>query len=271
MGIYSPSSCLFLLSCGDHGTRRQPLFHFCGGSDAGRSTNDAAKRVSAEGPSVPTKYLGKEDYFLLLLLPFCVWFSCKLGGGAIDGTFFFSRCSLLSFERHLHPGTSKIMMDSPGGSTATSVGSSSTSRKNKPTNKTKKPTTFRPFVNATTETPLVHMILEPMLGCGGSSIISAMYRCRWFLSTPLRINLVPKWLMVRSIDLCGGWTIQMPTLTIGEVLLAVLPLLLLTLQGYHSSIMVPNTNTSGDWASFIEFIGLVGHDITHLHLLPIHR
>lgn len=101
---------------------------------------------------------------------------------------------------------------------------------------------FRPYATATRETPLLHSILRPCIPFL-LPVIATAYRCRWFLSLPLRTRILPKWIpTIPYFD----WILNM---TIGELLLLG-PWIVVFILGYHSSFSVPDVDLSGFFASY---------------------
>lgn len=102
------------------------------------------------------------------------------------------------------------------------------------------PKYYRPYEKATLDTPLVHMILEPILPAL-RPVLEGIFRFRWLLTRPLELRILPKWMPTCAYSLVH--------LTLGDVLLS-FPLVVFLFAGYNQSFVAPSVEESGVTASY---------------------
>jgi len=101
---------------------------------------------------------------------------------------------------------------------------------------------FKPHKGATLNTPMLHMILEPLLPFL-QPFLTALYRLRWALTRPMEIRLLPNW-----FPLLPGLK-NLPYVNFGELLM-IAPLIILLFAGYSYTFVAVDVASSGTVASY---------------------
>ena len=103
---------------------------------------------------------------------------------------------------------------------------------------------FQPYKSATLDTPLVHLIVEPLLPLL-RPVLKCIFSIRWQLCRPLQVRVIPNFVPLIELPLFQDLTY----LTYGQLLLA-LPLLVFAISGYYFTFVVPDVLHSGEYASY---------------------
>ena len=97
---------------------------------------------------------------------------------------------------------------------------------------------YQPYESTTLDTPLLHMVLKPLLPAI-RPVLEGVFRFRWMLSRPLEVRVFPKFIPAFYFS----------SLTVGDLLMT-LPLIIFLFAGYNQAFVVPSVEDSGVIASY---------------------
>lgn len=107
---------------------------------------------------------------------------------------------------------------------------------------------FRPNMGGTLDTPLFHILVEPLLPLI-RPVLSGIFAVRWQISRPLLVRVLPGWVPVVELPILQ----DLPYVTFGQMLLA-LPLIAIFLGCYFTTFISPDVEESGEYAAFAIYV-----------------
>ena len=104
---------------------------------------------------------------------------------------------------------------------------------------------FQPYETVSLDTPLFHIIMEPLCLKLIKPCLAWVYRIRWMLEHPMTTCIFPRWMTPATFILPS----PLRKLTVGEFILMV-PLLVYFVRCYHYTFVSPSVSLSGKMASY---------------------
>ncbi|CAJ1939047.1 unnamed protein product [Cylindrotheca closterium] len=108
------------------------------------------------------------------------------------------------------------------------------------------PRTYKPYQTTSLETPLWHLILQPLCLSCLRPVLASLYRLRGMVAHPMRINIVPNFIACLL-------PAHLASTAVGDLILLV-PILVFILRGAHYTFIAPSLELGGYMSAYCIFV-----------------